>query len=94
MLKLGDRVMLKCSTDLYEKSSLNGHICEIIHIGTYNEHLDVDIYYDIKWLPEENAGKSCDIEPIDFYWFEYEFILCPNFKAAKPIVLSEDLPDF
>lgn len=94
MLKVGDRVMLKCSTDLYEKSSLNGHICEIIHIGTYDGRLDVDIYYDIKWLPEENVGKSCDIDPIDFYWFEHEFILCPNFRAVKPIVSLEDLPDF
>ena len=94
MLKLGDRVMIQCSTDLYEKSSLNGHICEIIHIETYEGFLNVDIYYDIKWLPEENPGKSCDIEPIDFYWFEHELILCSNFRAVKPITSSEGLPDF
>lgn len=94
MLKVGDRVTVKCSTELYEKSSLNGHICEIIHIGTYNEHLNVDMYYDIKWLPEENVGKSCNIDPIDFYWFEHELILCPNFRAVKPITSSEGLPDF
>lgn len=87
--------MIKCSTDLYEKSNLNGHICEITHIGTYTYDgpIDVFTYYDIKWLPKENPGKSCDIDPIDFYWFEGELLPLTN-SRVQSIVTSEGLPDF
>ncbi len=86
--------MVQCSPQLYEKSTLNGHICEVIYIGKYDGLVQKEsIYYDIEWLPKENPGKSCDINPIDFYWFENELLPSAN-SCMKSIMTLEGLPDF